>query len=70
MLWYILTLVIGIMLGIIFHIMYEYIIVKEDGFIVFNKTDPDFATAGIEFHKGANEIVKKKRVILSILTQL
>lgn len=65
---YILILLIGVIIGSIATKLYLSKL-KADGRIVINKSDPEFATAGIEFYKGANDISEMKRVTLEIYSQ-
>lgn len=60
----IIFLFIGVIIGSIITIIFSY--KKPYGRIVLDKTDPYFATAGIEFYIGANEIAKLKCVVLEV----
>ena len=41
----------------------------NDGDLYLNEHDPEYATAGFSFVKGADEIVKKKRIIVRVHSQ-
>lgn len=41
----------------------------KDGIIFLNTTDQETAAAGIKFFKGADELAKRRRIILIVRTQ-
>ena len=62
-----LTIMLGIMIGVIITMIFLPRI--ADGVLyVANTSDPNYAAAGVEFHKGANEILKQRIVILRVHT--
>lgn len=65
--WIVLTLIVGILIGL----AAAYIIFcrLNDGCLYLSKADPDYMTAGFSFSKGAAEVVKKKRLVIRIVSQ-
>lgn len=63
----VLAIVFGAMIGVIGTMLFLPKI--ADGNLYVAKTsDPEYAAAGIEFHKGANELINQKVVILRVTT--
>lgn len=63
----ILFFVAGLMIGV--YIMSFIIRHINDGIIFLNTTDQETAAAGIKFFKGADELVKRRRIVLIVRTQ-
>ena len=62
-----LLLMFGFLVGVI---VTSFIHINStDGDLYINASDPDYAACGFQFNKGADEIVRKRVVVIRVHTQ-
>lgn len=70
-LYFVLAVIISIMFGIYLGVIitHSYFSKKNDGELIIDTSDPDYATAGFIFNIGATEAIKKNYLIVKVKTQ-
>lgn len=67
MIYILVSIIVGIVIGTT--ITRLYFGRKNDGELVLNNTDPDYATAGFIFNIGASEVVERNYIVIKVKTQ-
>ena len=63
----IVSIVFGIYLGVV--ITSSRFNSKNDGELIIDTTDPEYATAGFIFNIGVDEAIKRKQLVIKVKTQ-